>query len=93
MGDSPEGQKSPERLGSLEEGNPKGTGGGDPQVLKDELSGKKTSLAEQRALSRAKEEKEGYDLWKKSQATQENVMRLCREKIRRSKAQLELNCR
>ncbi|KAK4824994.1 hypothetical protein QYF61_022520 [Mycteria americana] len=35
-----------------------------------------------------------YDLWKKGQATQEDyrdVMRLCREKIRRAKAQLELN--
>ncbi|KAK4823476.1 hypothetical protein QYF61_002523 [Mycteria americana] len=35
-----------------------------------------------------------YDLWKKQQATQEdykNVMRLHREKIRRAKAQLELN--
>ena len=35
-----------------------------------------------------------YDLWKKGQATQEDyrdVVRLCREKIRRVKAQLELN--
>ncbi|KAK4821440.1 hypothetical protein QYF61_020023 [Mycteria americana] len=35
-----------------------------------------------------------YDLWKKGQATQEDykdVMRLCREKIRRAKDQLELN--
>ena len=35
-----------------------------------------------------------YDLWKKGQATQEDykdVVRLCREKIRRAKAQLELN--
>ncbi|GAB0179390.1 mitochondrial enolase superfamily member 1 [Grus japonensis] len=35
-----------------------------------------------------------YGLWKKMQATQEDykdVMRLCREKIRRAKAQLELN--
>ena len=35
-----------------------------------------------------------YDLWKKGQATQEDykdVVRLCREKIRRTKAQLELN--
>ena len=34
------------------------------------------------------------DLWKKGQATQEDhkdVTRLCGEKIRRSKAQLELN--
>ncbi|KAK4810854.1 hypothetical protein QYF61_008826 [Mycteria americana] len=35
-----------------------------------------------------------YDLWKKVQATQEDhkdVVRLCREEIRRAKAQLELN--
>ena len=35
-----------------------------------------------------------YELWKKGQATQEDykdVMRFCREKIRRAKAQLELN--
>ncbi|KAK4829421.1 hypothetical protein QYF61_004296 [Mycteria americana] len=35
-----------------------------------------------------------YDLWKKGQATQEDykgVARLCREKIRRAKAELELN--
>ncbi|KAK4828285.1 LOW QUALITY PROTEIN: hypothetical protein QYF61_024950 [Mycteria americana] len=35
-----------------------------------------------------------YDLWKEGQATQEDykdVVRLCREKIRRAKAQLELN--
>ncbi|KAK4816543.1 hypothetical protein QYF61_017744 [Mycteria americana] len=35
-----------------------------------------------------------YDLWKKGQATQEDykgVVRLCREKIRRAKAELELN--
>jgi len=35
-----------------------------------------------------------YDLWKKGQATQEDYrdfVRLCREKIRRAKAQLELN--
>ena len=35
-----------------------------------------------------------YDLWKKGQATQKDykdVTKLCREKIRRAKAQLELN--
>ncbi|KAK4828384.1 hypothetical protein QYF61_026122 [Mycteria americana] len=35
-----------------------------------------------------------YDLWKKGQATQKDykdVVRLCRQKIRRAKAQLELN--
>ncbi len=40
------------------------------------------------------EKKRVYGLWKKGQATQEDykdVVRLCREKIRRAKAQLELN--
>ena len=35
-----------------------------------------------------------YNLWKKGRATQEDykdVMRLCREKIRRAKAQQEIN--
>ncbi|KAK4828655.1 hypothetical protein QYF61_000303 [Mycteria americana] len=50
-----------------------------------------------RARRNVKEEqrkKRVYDLWKKGQATQEDykdVVRLCREKIRRAKAQLELN--
>ncbi|GAB0186782.1 hypothetical protein GRJ2_001143500 [Grus japonensis] len=38
--------------------------------------------------------KRTYDLWKKGQASQEDykdVVRLCREKIRRAKVQLELN--
>ncbi|KAK4824953.1 hypothetical protein QYF61_021641 [Mycteria americana] len=41
-----------------------------------------------------REKRRIYDLWKKGQATQElykDVMRFCREKIRRAKAQLELN--
>ncbi|KAK4816300.1 hypothetical protein QYF61_014598 [Mycteria americana] len=41
-----------------------------------------------------RKKKRFYDLWKKGQATQEDykdVVRLCREKIRRTKAQLELN--
>ena len=38
-----------------------------------------------------RKKKRVYDLWKKRQATQENykdIVRLCREKIRRAKAQL-----
>ena len=63
-------------------------------MLKDKLVGKKTSLAEQRALAGTQGKKRVYDLWKKGQATQEDykdVVRLCRENIRRAKAQLELN--
>ncbi|KAK4830258.1 hypothetical protein QYF61_009351 [Mycteria americana] len=76
------------------EGNLKGTGAGRPHVPKDELPGKKPSLAEQRALAGTQGKKRVYDLWKKGQATQEDykdVVRLCREKIRRAKAQLEIN--
>jgi len=45
-------------------------------------------------LELRKKKKGVYDLWKKGQAPQQDykdVMRLCREKIRRAKAQLKLN--
>lgn len=61
---------------------------------KDKLAGKTTSLAEQEALTGTQEKKEVSDLWKKGNATLEDnkdVMRFCREKIRKTKAQLELN--
>jgi len=62
---------------------------------KDEPAGEKTSLAEQRALAGTQgKKKKVYDLCKKRQATQEDykdIMRLCGEKIRRFKAQQELN--
>ncbi|KAK4816201.1 hypothetical protein QYF61_012666 [Mycteria americana] len=48
--------------------------------------------SQEQAVSRKK--RRVYDLWKKGQATQEDykgVARLCREKIRRAKAELELN--
>ncbi|KAK4818831.1 hypothetical protein QYF61_019868 [Mycteria americana] len=48
--------------------------------------------AQERAVPRKK--RRVYDLWKKGQATQEDykgVARLCREKIRRAKAELELS--
>ena len=41
-----------------------------------------------------KKEKRGYFLWKKGQATQKEykeAVKMCREKIRKAKAQLELN--
>ncbi|KAK4831137.1 LOW QUALITY PROTEIN: hypothetical protein QYF61_015440 [Mycteria americana] len=44
--------------------------------------------------SGSKKKRRVYDLWKKGRATQEDykgVARLCREKIRRAKAELELN--
>ena len=68
-------------------------------MLKDEPVGK-TSQAEQRALAGTQEKKKKKkkrkvsDLWKKRQATRDNykdVMRFCREEVRRDKAQLELN--
>ncbi|KAF1618604.1 UNVERIFIED_CONTAM: putative RNA-directed DNA polymerase from transposon X-element, partial [Eudyptes robustus] len=43
---------------------------------------------------RKKKKRRDYDLWKKGQAAQEDykdVVRLCREKTRKAKAQLELN--
>ncbi|KAK4812034.1 hypothetical protein QYF61_026172 [Mycteria americana] len=94
LGGSPEGQRSPGRLDILQEGNLKGAGAGRPHVPKDKPAGKKTGLAEQRALAGTQEKRRVYDLWKKGQATQEDykdAMRLYREKIRRAKAQLEPN--
>lgn len=41
-----------------------------------------------------KRKKKVYDLWKKGQATQEgykDAVRLCREEIRRAKAQIKIN--
>jgi len=88
------GRRSLGSLNALQEGNLKGRGEGHPHVLKDEPKTNKTILAEQRSLVGTQENKRVYELWKKEQATQEDykdVMRLCREKIRRSKTQLELN--
>jgi len=54
----------------------------------------KTSLVEQRALAGTQEKRRVYVLWKNGQATQEDykdIVRLCREKVRRAKAQLELS--
>lgn len=61
-------------------------------MLKDELVGK-TSLDEQRFGCNSGRKRRIYDLWKKGQATQEDnkIVRLCRDKIRRAKGQLELN--
>jgi len=62
-------------------------------VPKDETVGK-TSLAEQRALAGTQEKRRVYVLWKNGQDTQEDykdIVRLCREQVRRAKAQLELS--
>lgn len=76
----------------LQEENPEGGRTGHCHVPKDESVGY-TSLAEQKALPGTwGEKKRIYDLWKKEQATQKDVMRLYREKIiRRTNAQVELN--
>lgn len=47
-------------LGILQEGDLKGAGGGHLHVPKDELVGKKTSLAEERALAGIQEKKESW---------------------------------
>lgn len=57
MGDTSEVQKSPERLDTLQERNPKGTEAGRPHMPRDKPAWQKTGLAEQSAVSRAQEEK------------------------------------
>ncbi|KAK4810447.1 LOW QUALITY PROTEIN: hypothetical protein QYF61_004227, partial [Mycteria americana] len=93
LGGSPEGQRSPGRLDILQEGNPKGAGAGRPYVPKDKLVGKKTGLAEQGAFAGTQEKKESLRPLEEggTQEDYKDVVRLCREEIRRAKAQLELN--
>jgi len=74
----------------LQEGNLTGTGAGWPHVPKDKLSGKKTGLAEQRALSGKKLEFMIFGR-KATQEDYKDVMKLRREKIRRAKSQVEIN--
>jgi len=52
------GPKSSGRLDNLQEGSLKDAGAGHPHVLKDKLVGKKTGLAEQRAMAGTQEKKE-----------------------------------
>ena len=59
MGESPEGQRGPDRLHILHGGSLKGTGAGCPHVPQDELAGKTTGLAEEGALAGTQEKKEG----------------------------------
>ncbi|KAJ7404797.1 hypothetical protein WISP_143561 [Willisornis vidua] len=95
LGGRPTGETSPGKLDILQEENLKNAEADCPHVLKDELVGKKTGLAEQRAFSGTHGgKKRVYDLWKKERVSQQDykdAVKLCRKKIRRSKAQLELN--
>lgn len=62
---------------------------------KDEPAGEKTSLVEQGTFAGTKAGKKRVcNIWKKGQMTQEeykDIVRSCRENIRKAKAQLELN--
>lgn len=72
--------------------SPRSEGTGRPNVLEDEQVWK-ISQAEQKSWNSG-EKIRVEDLWKKGKTTQEDckdVMMLCREKIRRDTAQLELN--
>ncbi|PKU40120.1 adaptin ear-binding coat-associated protein 1 [Limosa lapponica baueri] len=56
--------------------------------------GKRPTWLNKEIGSQLREKRRVYDLWKKEQATQEDykgVVKLCREKIRKAKAQLELD--
>ncbi|KAK4818854.1 hypothetical protein QYF61_020073 [Mycteria americana] len=81
-------QRSPGRLDILQGGSPKGTRAGCPEVPKDEPAGKKTGLAEQRALSRTQENEESLGPLEEEAGKSGGLQR---EKTRRAKAELELN--
>ena len=94
LAESVEGQRGPGRLDILQGGSLKDTGAGCPHVPQDEPVGKAIGLAEQGALAGTQKKRRAYHLWKKGKATQEEYRGLvtsCREEIRKSKAQLELN--
>jgi len=74
--------------------NIKGARADHPNVPKKAPAGKKTGLAEQRVLLELRKTRKVSDLWKQGQENQQeykDAMWLCREKIRRAKALLELN--
>jgi len=63
-------------------------------VPKDEPSGRRPAWLNRELWLELRKKRRVYILWKKGQATQEDykdIMRLCREKVRRAKAQLELS--
>jgi len=58
------------------------------------LQGRRLAWLNRELWWELREKKRVYNLWNKGQVTQEDykdVTRLCQEKIRRTKAQLELN--
>ncbi|KAK4823408.1 hypothetical protein QYF61_001782 [Mycteria americana] len=65
-----------------------------PRCQKTSWRGRRPAWLNRELWLELRKKKRVYDLWKKGQATQEDykgVARLCREKIRRAKAELELN--
>ncbi|KAK4823963.1 hypothetical protein QYF61_008349 [Mycteria americana] len=65
-----------------------------PRCQKVSRRGRRPSWLTRELWLELRKKRRVYDLWKKGQATQEDykgVARLCREKIRRAKAELELN--
>ncbi|KAK4823680.1 hypothetical protein QYF61_005651 [Mycteria americana] len=65
-----------------------------PRCRKTSRQGRRPAWLTRELWLELRRKRRVYDLWKKGQATQEDykgVARLCREKIRRAKAELELN--
>ncbi|KAK4811322.1 hypothetical protein QYF61_024458 [Mycteria americana] len=65
-----------------------------PRCRKTSRQGRRLAWLTRELWLELRKKRRVYDLWKKGQATQEDykgVARLCREKIRRAKAELELN--
>ncbi|KAK4813675.1 hypothetical protein QYF61_019568 [Mycteria americana] len=65
-----------------------------PRCRKTSQRGRRPAWLTRELWLELRKKRRVYDLWKKGQATQEDykgVARLCREKIRRAKAELELN--
>ncbi|KAK4823640.1 hypothetical protein QYF61_004561 [Mycteria americana] len=65
-----------------------------PRCQKMSQQGRRLAWLNRQLCLELRKNRRVYDLWKKGQAIQEDykdVVRLCREKIRRAKAQLELN--
>ncbi|KAK4813674.1 LOW QUALITY PROTEIN: hypothetical protein QYF61_017641 [Mycteria americana] len=65
-----------------------------PMCQKTSLQGRRLAWLTRELWLELRKKRRVYDLWKKGQATQEDykgVARLCKEKIRRAKAELELN--
>ncbi|KAK4816199.1 hypothetical protein QYF61_012664 [Mycteria americana] len=65
-----------------------------PRCRKTSRQGRRPAWLNRELWPELRKKRRVYDLWKKGQASQEDykgVARLCREKIRRAKAELELN--